>query len=631
MNLNNNYKKSHTRILKKAIQNILSLSVVSQIVLLSLIIIIILFVIGGLKRISTYNIVLDGKETINIYEGGSFVEPGYTAYNYKGDNSTNKVKVKSNIDFDKIGEYKVEYSIKNIWKRNVVSRTINVLKNPIDDIDFSLIGESDIVVNFGKKYVEPGYKLESNDGVDYSGYVSIKSNVNDSKVGEYEVEYIFKINKRSKKLTRKVFITGDRYTISYDKNPTKGNIDLKLLSNINDFSYFDINDSKIYKDIASLTIKENGIYKVKMVSKSGRIDNIKFTINNIDREPPTGTCNAYLYKQDNKTIFYLNVTDNNGIKNLKYNEVVFYDSTFTYDSVVDNGVVDVYDDADNKAEINCNYYYTPYMPSDSSKIVKEFYGDSLKYWVESYPTYYITHIWVSDAYDQFKTAVKEPFPSISTAQGIMNYASKSNEYHDKAMIGANASGFVSNAFYVNIAEFMPAWKYSSISPAVMVDGEVKRNFTNISFPNLGVYTYGLKKDGYLNYYNLSRNDITSNVLEFDKMVNDGVKYTFSFHPILMHDGKIMNNLSTSNNIRQALGQIDKNNFVIVTNSTTNRSKGFNFASLAKLMKKLDCIEAYNLDGGGSTNLIFKDRNTDSSKNLIYTSRQISDIIYFVEK
>ena len=199
MNLNNNYKKSHTRILKKAIQNILSLSVVSQIVLLSLIIIIILFVIGGLKRISTYNIVLDGKETINIYEGGSFVEPGYTAYNYKGDNSTNKVKVKSNIDFDKIGEYKVEYSIKNIWKRNVVSRTINVLKNPIDDIDFSLIGESDIVVNFGKKYVEPGYKLESNDGVDYSGYVSIKSNVNDSKVGEYEVEYIFKINKRSKK------------------------------------------------------------------------------------------------------------------------------------------------------------------------------------------------------------------------------------------------------------------------------------------------------------------------------------------------------------------------------------------------------------------------------------------------
>ena len=55
MNLNNNYKKSHTRILKKAIQNILSLSVVSQIILLSLIIIIILFVIGGLKRLQAYH------------------------------------------------------------------------------------------------------------------------------------------------------------------------------------------------------------------------------------------------------------------------------------------------------------------------------------------------------------------------------------------------------------------------------------------------------------------------------------------------------------------------------------------------------------------------------------------------
>ena len=49
------------------------------------------------------------------------------------------------------------------------------------------------------------------------------------------------------------------------------------------------------------------------------------------------------------------------------------------------------------------------------------------------------------------------------------------------------------------------------------------------------------------------------------------------------------------------------------------------------MKKYGCIEAYNLDGGGSTNLVFKDRNTNAAKNLIYTTRQISDIIYFVEK
>lgn len=631
MNTNNN-SINRTHILKKTIRSFIKLPVISQIIVLGLIIITLFFIVGGLKKISTYKIVLDGSDVISIYEGGTFTEPGYTAYNYKNIISTNKVKVNNNIDFDNIGEYEVKYYINNIFKHNSVKRIIRVLKNPIDDINFSLIGDSDIVVKFGKKYEEPGYKLESNDGIDYSKYVSIKSNVNDSKIGEYEVEYTLKINKRSKKLVRKVFVTGDRYTISYDKNPTNDNIDLKLFSNINDFSYFIVNDSKVYKDITNLSIKENGIYAVKMVSKSGIVDNIKFTISNIDREPPSGTCKAYLYKEDNNTIFYLNVIDSSGMEVLKYGDNTYNNDTFIYNSLVDNGIVEVYDKAGNKGEIDCSYFYAPYMPTELSKIVKEFYSDSLKYWVESYSTYYITHIWVSDAYNQFKTAVKEPFPSIDTAQHIMNYASKVSNYNDKAMIGANGSGIVSSAFYVKVAQAIPQWKNSSISPAVLVDGEVKRNFTNIVIPNIRTYTYGLKSDGYFNYYNLSHyNDITANVLEYDKMINDGVKYTFAFYPVLIHNGDISKNLSTANNIRQSLGQIDKNNFVIITNSTTDRSKGFNFVKLAKLMKKLGCIEAYNLDGGGSTNLIFKDKNTNSSKNLIYTSRQVSDIIYFVEK
>ena len=47
------------------------------------------------------------------------------------------------------------------------------------------------------------------------------------------------------------------------------------------------------------------------------------------------------------------------------------------------------------------------------------------------------------------------------------------------------------------------------------------------------------------------------------------------------------------------------------------------------MNKLNCIEAFNLDGGGSTSLIYKDKDTNTSKALIYTSRFVPDIIYFV--
>ena len=268
----------------------------------------------------------------------------------------------------------------------------------------------------------------------------------------------------------------------------------------------------------------------------------------------------------------------------------------------------------------------------NTKILREYNSDTLKYWIENKGTYAITHIWVKDAYNQFKTGIKEPFPQLGLSNSIMNYVSKNKNYLNKEMIGINGSGIVSNAFFVKVGKAIPEWKNSSISPAVLVDGEVKRNFTNISIPNIkGISTYGLKSDGYLNYYTISHyNNISANESEFNKMVNDGVKHTFAFHPVLIHKGIINNNLQHDNNIRQALGQIDLHNFIIITTTTTNRSKGLSFSSLATIMKELKCIEAYNLDGGGSTSLIYKPKGSNTTKSIVYTSRSVADIVYFVE-
>ena len=267
----------------------------------------------------------------------------------------------------------------------------------------------------------------------------------------------------------------------------------------------------------------------------------------------------------------------------------------------------------------------------STKIIREYASDTLKYKIEDKGAYAITHIWVKDAYNQFNVGIKEPFPQLATSNSIMSYVSKSKNYMNKEMIGSNASGIVSNAFYVKVAQAMPEWKNSSISPAVLVDGKVKRSFTNISIPKLGVQTYGLKSDGYFNYYYLSHyNDVAANELEFNKMIKDGVRNTFAFGPVLIHNGVINNNLKHDNNIRQAIGQIDKNNFVLITTTTTNRSKGLSHSSLASIMKELKCIEAYNLDGGGSASLIYKPKGSNTSKSVLYTSRAVADIIYFVE-
>ena len=48
------------------------------------------------------------------------------------------------------------------------------------------------------------------------------------------------------------------------------------------------------------------------------------------------------------------------------------------------------------------------------------------------------------------------------------------------------------------------------------------------------------------------------------------------------------------------------------------------------MIKLGCHTGYNLDGGGSTSLIYKEKNSTNINTLRNTSRKVVDIIYFHE-
>ncbi len=587
------------------------------------------FFIRYMSMTHTYNIQLIGGNSITIYEGGNFEEPGFIAYDRRNKDISNKVKISNNINPDKIGVYEVKYKINSIWKRNVVTRKVEVLRNPIDTMKFELNGKSDIAIMLNSEYEEFGYKIESEYKDNFDKYVTIDNDVKTTKVGEYEVKYTIKINNKQKELTRNVYVTGDRYTIIYDKKYTNENVNVKVLSNTKDFEYFDLGNKKIYDDVATLEITDNGTYSLNMVNKY-RIDNIKFEITNIDRDIPTGTCNSYMYKTDNKTSFEVNAEDNIGLAKYVVNDKEYKDNTFTHNEFIENSSVTIYDEAGNSNIIECSNYYGPDLKNEKSKILKEYYGDSIKYWVEKKDTYNITHIWVKDAYNQFKTGIKEPFPQLALATSIMNDVTKRYSYEDKVMIGSNASGIVSDYFNIETAKQMPGWKYSSKSSVVMVDGQVIRNFVTMDIPRISAVTYGLKSDGYLDYYMINNyNDMTSNVLNYDRMIDDGVKNTFAFSPVLIHNGKVNPGLTYSNNIRQALGQKDLNNFIIITTNTTNRSIGLSYYNLAKLMKEMNCIEAFNLDGGGSTSLIYKDKGEEKSSSIVYSSRNIPDIIYFV--
>ena len=227
----------------------------------------------------------------------------------------------------------------------------------------------------------------------------------------------------------------------------------------------------------------------------------------------------------------------------------------------------------------------------------------------------------------------DKFPGLATATTLMKKVA--NKYPNKAAVGVNASGFVScdtqknSGFNCYLAKSNKAWNYTPVTPVVIYEEKVKRDLSTSKMPNTDHITYGLKKDGYLNYYSYyNGSDVNKNVNTSTKLKNEGVKYTFGFFPLLVYKGEARKNLAKNNDIRQGLCQVDKHNFILYTNISDNRNRGFSFNSLAKQMLNDKCFIGVNLDGGGSTNLLYKKKDNKSITGVRTTSRSIGDIIYF---
>ena len=97
----------------------------------------------------------------------------------------------------------------------------------------------------------------------------------------------------------------------------------------------------------------------------------------------------------------------------------------------------------------------------------------------------------------------------------------------------------------------------------------------------------------------------------------------------MENGNIVTKDSSAN-LRQAICQINRNNFVLITNTTNNRSAGLGFLGTAKVMKQLNCNLGLNLDGGGSINMFYKGQSPSIS-TLKSSTRKLVDVMYFVDK
>ncbi|MDO5569133.1 MAG: phosphodiester glycosidase family protein [bacterium] len=272
---------------------------------------------------------------------------------------------------------------------------------------------------------------------------------------------------------------------------------------------------------------------------------------------------------------------------------------------------------------------TDIVVPDNANIVKQASSDTLKVSVEKVDrtnrtSYYVTRISVSDATNQLKKATST-WGTLETVKTMLDNEINSSNLSDKIVVGINASGYAGSK-EINCDSSMSG---TPIGQLVITNGSIIRNNYNSSCTSNHVI-YGIDSTSTLRAF-VDKTTLSSSERQklFTEITNSGIKNTFSFLPVLVENGAVTTTSSDGQNIRQAMCQVDNNNFIFITDVYDEARTGFALKELAETMVSLGCKTGVNLDGGGSVNLYIKEAS-GALTSIVSSSRQLPDVIYFTE-
>ena len=130
--------------------------------------------------------------------------------------------------------------------------------------------------------------------------------------------------------------------------------------------------------------------------------------------------------------------------------------------------------------------------------------------------------------------------------------------------------------------------------------------------------------------------ITEGETSADTLVREGAWQVLTFGPALINGGQVTVSSSDevgramTSNPRTAIGQISEGHYLlVVSDGRTKESTGLSLRQLAELMQSLGAQIAYNLDGGGSSTMVFQGRvvNSSTTNGRSIRERSVSDIVY----
>ena len=158
---------------------------------------------------------------------------------------------------------------------------------------------------------------------------------------------------------------------------------------------------------------------------------------------------------------------------------------------------------------------------------------------------------------------------------------------------------------------------------VIRNGVIYRSTANRNAEDLVIY-----QDGSFGIINESE-------ISAQALLDSGAWNVLSFGPALLIDGEIAVSSNEevgramASNPRTAIGIVDDLHYLfVVSDGRTNASEGLSLRELAQVLEELGAKTAYNLDGGGSSTMVFQGQvvNNPTSNGKRITERSVSDIV-----
>lgn len=353
------------RVKKK--KNNISSSTIIGVCLVTVVLIVLLAVFIGTKENVSYTIELNGDSSVVVYKNGNYNDPGAKAYDSNENDLSEKIEVINNVNTNKIGKYEIIYKLEDIY----VKRVVKVIDKPngnnqVTDKDdnvskksgettITLKGNETIYIDLYGNYKEEGFTAVDTVDGNIKKKVKVTHNVDNKKPGVYQVVYTVKNSSGiTTSVARNIVVMKVDINLSLENNYYT-NKDVKINVLIDD-EYFDYlllpNGITSNEKSCSYTVSNNGTYTFKLFNKHGVVKEKSITVQNIDREAPSGSCSGYF--KDGISYITVNAKDNVSIGSYIVNGKNYSSNNIKINNEITSVNVDILDGVGNKTSVSCN-------------------------------------------------------------------------------------------------------------------------------------------------------------------------------------------------------------------------------------------------------------------------------------